>query len=119
MGKLHPPSAVLALLCLSGVGAIADDDRVPITIVNDNTDDVIVTLRDMNTNPRSRLLSHQRLNGFASIPISVSPDADGNGHVYWSAVTADPALHRCGHRDRPGLANDASVHVYAKSECSH
>ena len=118
MLKLFQP-AILGptLLCLGGVNAMADD-KIAITIVNNGTDDVIVTLHDMNTNPHSKLLSHQRINGFASIPISVSADPAGNGHVRWTAVTADPALHRCGRKDKPGLANDAAVHVYAKSDCT-
>ncbi len=107
----------IGLLCLCTFGALADG-LVPITVTNNNTDDVFVSLYDMNTQPRSKLLSRQRINGFASIPISVSPDAAGNGHVYWTAVTADPALHKCGRRDRPGLATDSSVHVYAKSDCT-
>jgi hypothetical protein len=105
-----------ALLGLYGAGAVADD-KVAITVTNDNTDDVIVSLYDMNTRPRSKLLSHQRLSGFSHIPISVSADASGNAHVYWTAVTADSAMHKCGRKDKPGLATDASVHVYAKSDC--
>ncbi len=122
MCRLIQPT-VLALLCLCGVDAMADeiggttDDKVSITVTNDNTDDVFVSLYDANTRPRSKLLSHQRINGFASIPISVSADASGNGHVYWTAVTADPSMRKCGRRDKPGLTNDASVHVYAKADC--
>jgi hypothetical protein len=115
MRRLIRP-AVLGLLCLVGASAMAGD-KVAITIINDGTDDVIVTLHDMNTKPHSKLLSHQRISGFASIPISVSADAAGNAHVFWTAVTADPALRKCGRKDKSGLQNDASVHVYAKSDC--
>jgi hypothetical protein len=38
-------------------------------------------------------------------------------HVYWTAVSADPSQRKCGRKDKPGLTTDASVHVYAKSEC--
>jgi hypothetical protein len=93
------------------------DDKVAIQVTNDNTDDVIVSLYDMNTTPRSKLLSHQRINGFASIPIAVTAGADGNGHVYWTAVSAKSGARQCGRKDKPGLAADASVHVYAKADC--
>jgi len=108
--------AAIGLGFWQGPPAFADDN-VPITVTNDNTDAVIVSLYDMNTTPRSKLLSHQRINGFASIPISVTAGADGTAHVYWTAVTADPSMHKCGRKDKPGLQSDASVHVYAKSDC--
>jgi hypothetical protein len=108
--------AVLGLVAAHGPGARADDN-FPITITNDNTDDVIVSLYDLNTTPRSKRLSHQRINGFASIPISVTAGPDGTGHVSWKAVSVDPAIHKCGRKDRPGLQPGASVHVYAKSDC--
>jgi hypothetical protein len=114
--SIQPAVLAPALLCLGGVSAMADD-TVPIKVTNNGTDDVIVSLYDMNTNPRSKLLSHQRISGFASIPISVSPGADGTAHVFWTAVTADPSMRKCGRKDKSGLANDASVHVYAKSAC--
>jgi hypothetical protein len=106
----------IGLGSLYGPCALADDS-VPITVTNDNTDDVIISLYDINTTPRSKLLSHQRINGFASIPLSVTAGADGTGHVYWTAVTADPGTRKCGRKDKPGLQSDASVHVYAKSDC--
>jgi len=92
-------------------------DKVPIKVLNDNTDDVFVSLYDLNTLPRTKLLSHQRINGFASIPIAVSADSSGNAHVYWTARSADPNFRKCGRKDKPGLSSDASVHVYAKSDC--
>lgn len=113
----HPLQlAAGALFCLYG-SVVEADDKVAIQVTNDNTNDVIVSLYDLNTTPRTKLLSHQRINGFASIPISVSAGSDGSGHVYWTAVSADPATRRCGRKDKPGLAVDASVHVYAKAEC--
>lgn len=108
--------AASAMSCFYGPAAEAAD-TLPITVTNDNPDDVIVSLYDMNTKPRSKMLSRQRISGFASIPISVTPDADGNGHVYWTAISADPEHRKCGRKDRPGLATDTSVHVYAKSDC--
>ncbi len=109
--------AAFGVLTFAGAGAYADD-KVAITVTNDNNDDVIVSLFDMNTTPRTKLLSHQRINGFASIPIAVTADANGNGHVYWKARSAGGSdTPKCGAKDKPGLSTDASVHVYAKSDC--
>ena len=111
MNRLHGfcVAAAGALLCLNGAAARASD-KISITITNDGTDDV-------NTTPHSKLLSRARISGFASIPLFVTADASGKGHVAWSASTADPAIHKCGRKDKRGLDNFASVHVYAKSDC--
>jgi hypothetical protein len=105
-----------ALLCLANCAAMASD-KVAITIANNDTDDVQVTVYDMNTKPQSKLLSRQKISGFAAIPLSITADANGAGHVRWTAVTTDPQLHKCGRKDREGLADGAAVHVYAKSVC--
>jgi hypothetical protein len=115
----HVPRQSAWLLTALSVCAISAsaDDLVAIKVTNDNTENIYVSLYDMNTTPPSRLLAHEQINGFASIPISVSADASGNAHVYWTAVTADPTMRKCGRKDKPGLPSDASVHVYAKSDC--
>jgi hypothetical protein len=110
---------LLALAGLSiAMGPSAAGGLVAIMITNDNTNDVLVTLYDMNTHPHSKLLDGQRINGFAAVPISVAADASGTGHVSWHATTADKDDRRCGHKDKPGLADQASVHVYAHSSCT-
>jgi len=113
----HPSRWVAVALLAGAAGSAPAADMVSIQLVNDHTDDVLVSLYDMNTHPRSKLLSHQKISGFASVPIAVSADANGAGHVYWKATTADPELRKCDRRDKPGLAESAKVHVYAKSEC--
>jgi hypothetical protein len=71
----------------------------------------------MNTRPHAKVLDGQRIIGFASVPLSVAAGAGGTGHVYWRATTLDPDMPRCGHRDKGGLANQDSVHVFAHSQC--
>jgi len=113
---------VSVLLILSGlsicVGPSMAGGMVAITITNDNTNDILVTLYDMNTHPHSKLLDGQRINGFASVPISVAAGPGGTGHVSWRATTADADDPRCGHKDKPGLVDQASVHVHAHSTCA-
>jgi hypothetical protein len=107
---------ILACLLLAGITVHAGD-MVAITITNDNTDDVLVTVYDMNTQPPGKLLDGQLINGFASVPISVAAGAGGTGHVSWTATNTDPDNVQCGHKDKPGLTNNASVHVFAHSQC--
>jgi hypothetical protein len=113
-------ACLLALTCLSmGSLPARANDTVSITITNDNTDDILVTVYDMNTHPRSKVLDGQRISGFASVPVSVTAGAGGTGHVYWRATNLDPDTPQCGHRDKAGLSNGASVHVSAHSQCSN
>jgi hypothetical protein len=116
---MHTPTSVaciLGLVLLSAFGAAHADEMLPITIVNDNTNDVIVTVRDLNTLAHTKVLVGQRINGFASIPVSIMAGADGTGHVRWTATSAGDD-RKCGAKERPGLGPNASVHVYAKSAC--
>jgi hypothetical protein len=105
-----------SLTLLFTTAAVADD-TVSIRIYNDGSDDIVVTVYDMNAQPPGAVLASQRIMGFAWIPVSVTAGAVGNGHVRWSARTADASFHRCGHQERRGLANDDSVRVFADSTC--
>ena len=81
---MHTPTSVaciLGLVLLSAFGAAHADEMLPITIVNDNTNDVIVTVRDLNTLAHTKVLVGQRINGFASIPVSIMAGADGTAGV--------------------------------------
>jgi hypothetical protein len=106
----------LSTMLLVTAAAVADD-TMTVKIYNDSADDIVVTVYDMNAQPPGAILASQRINGFAWIPISVTPGAVGNGHVQWTARTADVSSRRCGHQDKRGLANDDSVRVFADSAC--
>jgi hypothetical protein len=103
----------LMLLSAAAVGGL---NGVDVTISNDGTEDVLVTVYDTSTQPTSVVLS-QRLNGFTRIPVSLPPDSSGRADIAWTAVTVDPNSRRCGHADKQGLADAASVQVHADSEC--
>jgi hypothetical protein len=107
---------IFSMMLLATAAAVADD-TVKIKIYNDDADAIVVTVYDMNAQPRGALLATQRINGFAWIPVSVTAGAVGNGHVQWTARTAGPNSYRCGHEDRRGLSNDDSVRVFADSTC--
>ena len=107
-------SVPLLLVSAAAVGGL---NGVNVTITNDGTEDVVVTVYDTSTQPNSVVLSHERINGFTRIPVSLSPDDSGRGNISWTAVTADPNSRRCGHASTQGLTDSASVHVHADSEC--
>jgi hypothetical protein len=119
--RMHAIGTLAVMLAISlfalGDVAAAGGDIIPITIINDNSGAIFVTVYDDNLTPRAAILSSQRISGFASIPISVTAGASGYGHVSWSATTGGSFHHRCGNRDRPGLRNGSVVHVRANSRC--
>lgn len=118
MRKLHRAAVIPGLLLLLAAGAGADGDSVVIRISNDGTDDILVTVYDMNADPPGAVIVRQRINGFAWIPISVTAGAGGTGHIRWTATSALPGPHRCGHDGSRGLGNDDSVRVFADSQCA-
>jgi hypothetical protein len=103
-------------LLLVSAAAVGGLNGVDVTISNDGTEDVLVTVYDTSTQPSNVVLS-QRINGFTRIPVSLAPDATGRGNIAWTAVTVDPNSRRCGHADTQGLTDSASVLVHADSEC--
>jgi len=112
-------SAVLAsaipLLLLGG--AASGGEGIQISIKNDGTDDILVTVYDTTVGPDTVVLAHARINGFSTVPLSVAPDATGRGNLSWTAVTADANGRKCGHADHVGLRDTASVTVHADANC--
>ena len=104
------PSFLLGSAALAGEG-------IQVSIKNDGTDDILVTVYDMTVGPNAIVLSHARINGFTSIPLSFASDASGRANVSWTAVSADANGRKCGHADHVGLSDSASVTVRADSNC--
>ncbi len=105
----------LVMLSTAAVGGL---NGVDVTISNDGTEDVVVTVYDTSTQPSSVVLSHERINGFTRIPVSLAPDDSGRGNLAWTAVSADPNSRKCGHASTQGLVDSASVHVHADTACA-
>lgn len=105
----------LLLLSATAIGGL---NGIDVTIANDSTDDVTVTVYDLSTRPNSVVLANQRLNGFTRVPVSLSPDETGRGNLSWTAVRADPRSLKCGHATHEGLLDSASVAVHADTECT-
>jgi hypothetical protein len=118
MRKLGQPAVILSLLLTTLVCATAaGDDDVTLRINNDDADPVLVTVYDMNAEPPGAVVFKQTISGFAWMPVSVSSDGEGRGHVRWTATSAVAGPHLCGHHGDRQLRNDESVRVFADAPC--
>jgi hypothetical protein len=104
------PLLLVAATALGGEG-------VAVNITNDGTEDIVVTVYDTTIGPNAVVLSHARINGFTTVPVSLSPDASGRGNVSWTAISADSNSRKCGHEDNVGVGDSSSVTVHADSSC--
>jgi hypothetical protein len=105
-----------AVLALAHSPAMAGGS-VTVHILNDTADSLIVSLYDRNLGRKLPVLSGQVINGNASISISITANASGQGHLSWTAATVDADMRRCGHEDKPGLNDGETVRVHAGERC--
>jgi hypothetical protein len=114
----HIKTASILALPLLMVGTALGGEGLQVKITNDGTQDIVVTVYDMNANPRAILLQNARINGFTSVPVSAIADATGHANLSWTATSTDGTSAKCGHDDTSGLRNDSAVNVHADSSCS-
>jgi hypothetical protein len=110
-------AALILALPLLMTGTALGGEGVQVKITNDGTQDIIVTVYDMNTSPRAILLQNARINGFTSLPLSATADATRRANLAWTATSVDATSAKCGHGDTLGLRNDSAVNVHADSSC--
>jgi hypothetical protein len=111
-------AALILALPLVMIGTALGGDGVQVKITNNGTQDIVVTVYDMNAQPRAILLQNARINGFTSVPVSAIADATGHANLSWTATSTDEKSAKCGHDDTLGLGNDSAVNVHADSSCS-
>jgi hypothetical protein len=108
-------------LLLVGAAAHSGLSGVDITLANDGTEDVLVTVYDTSTQPNGQpkavVFTRERINGFTSIPLSLTADQTGRANIAWSAVTVGTESTKCGHATQAGLTDSSLVSVHADSEC--
>jgi hypothetical protein len=114
LGLLRLGLVPLVLVASTAMGG----DGVAVTITNDSVDPILVTVYDTSVSPSAVVLSHARINGFTSIPVSVMPDATGRANLSWTAVSTDANERRCGHQEGVALGDSASISVHADSSSS-
>jgi hypothetical protein len=117
LGCHHPSLAFACGVFLFGSTAVLGDGGLTITLQNDSSDNVLVTLYDQGTEPPQKLLSNRALYGNASMTVAISAGRQGHGHVSWTAVTADKNMRKCGQDENRHLNDGDTVTVRADSDC--
>jgi hypothetical protein len=108
---------ILGCLPLLLAGTALGGEGVEVKITNDGTEDIVVTVYDMNTSPKRVILTNAHINGFTSVPVTLIADATGKANLAWTATSTDPAFPKCGHANTV-VSNEGSVNVRADSSCS-
>ena len=98
-------------------GVALGGEGVQVMITNDGTQDVVVTVYDLNSEARHAVLENAHINGFTSVPINVIADAAGHANIAWTATSNDGVTVKCGHANRR-VTNDSAVRVHADTSCS-
>jgi hypothetical protein len=112
--KLTIPLACL-LFWMGGTSDVRAQGLM-ITIKNDTSDNLYVTAYDRNTN--QMVLASRAIYGSASLTITISADASGQGNLSWTARTIDQDMHMCGQNDKPNLNDGDTVQVHADYDCT-
>ena len=107
---------IMALALLTAATALGGEG-VQVKITNDGTQDILVTVYDMNANPRRVVLQNARINGFTSVPISAIADASGRAKLSWTATSTDATKAMCGRADSLSVADASAVSVHVDSSC--
>jgi hypothetical protein len=115
---LHRALALGIVPLLLFAGPALSGDGVALNITNDGIEDIFVTVYDMNTNPYTTVVEHERINGFTKVPISATADAMGRANLSWAAISVDDRDRKCGQGARIGLDYDTLVSVHVDSMCA-
>jgi hypothetical protein len=108
-------SLLLSLGCPSAFGQ--QGGGVMLTISNDTSNNLLVTIYDLGSSPRQQVLSNRPMYGNASITVSITQDDSGKGHLWWTAMSLDRDMRKCGHDDKADLNDGDTINVYADSDC--
>jgi hypothetical protein len=98
--------------------AVLGGDGLTITVNNDSSENLLVTVYDRSTTPPQRVVSRTPIYGNASISVSITTDSSGHGHLSWTAMTIDRDMRMCGHSDKASLNDGDTVNVHADGDCS-
>ena len=66
----HIKTVLILALPLLMIGTALGGEGLQVKITNDGTQDIVVTVYDINAKPRPILLQNARINGFTSVPVS-------------------------------------------------
>jgi hypothetical protein len=109
---------VSLFLSLGSLSVFGQAGTITLTINNNTSDPLLVSVYDMGASPRQQLLANRAIYGNASVTVSVTQDDSGKGHVQWTAMNQDPDMRMCGHDDKTDLNDGDTVNVYTDGDCS-
>jgi len=109
---------ILSSIPLLFAGVALGGEGIQVKITNDGTEDIVVTVYDLNTRPQRVVLENARINGFTSVPINVIGDSTGRATISWTATSIDRNSPECGHDEGVELGDSSSLRVHADSSCS-
>lgn len=112
------PARLASTAAIVLASAAAFGQSMIITLSNDSTNSLYVTVYDMNAQPPLKVLVNASVNGNASITVSISPDSSNQGHLFWTATTVDRDMRACGRGNSDELNDGDSVSITADSDCS-
>ena len=119
MRTFHRPTIALASLLFSlRSPVVLGGDGLMITINNDSSDNLLVTVYDRSATPPQRVVSRTPIYGNASLPVSITIDSSGHGHLSWTAMSMDVNMRMCGRGDKANLNDGDSVNVHADGDCT-
>ena len=110
-------AAVMGSLVLFAATSLGGEG-IELNITNDGTENIFVTVYDTNTGTPTAVIQNARISGFATVPVSVTPDANGRANVSWIATSGDAGARKCGHGVRAALEGSATINVHADSICT-
>jgi len=111
-------TALIAAPLILAAASAFGGEGVEVNVTNDGTEDLIVTVYDDSIGPNAVVLAHAHINGFTTVPVSLSPNASGHAHVSWTAISTDANFRKCGHADSVELGDSASLTVHVDSTCN-
>jgi hypothetical protein len=113
------PIALAYLLFFLGSPLVLGGDGLTITINNDSSDNLLVTVYDRSATPPQQVMSRTPIYGNASLTVSIAIDSSGHGQLSWTAMTADHDMRQCGHGAKANLNDGDTVNVHADSDCTN
>ena len=117
LGFSRPRIAFICVAFFLGSTAVLSDGGLKITLLNDSSDNVLVSAYDRGIQPPQLLVSDREIYGNASMTVSIAAGRQGRGHLSWTAVTVDRDMLMCGQDDNPHLNDGDMVKVHADADC--
>lgn len=110
--RTHLTAAVAAFL-FTVFPALADD-TFNVNISNGEMAMLLLTVTDMNY-PTPKTVYNGSINDGQEISVYINGQSGGNGHITWTAQTAD--RQKCGNGEETSLSSGNNVKVSTPSSC--